>query len=65
MTNNKNNDNRHHLNLKTPHKGPCSVMGNPFGARGSSVDVGREESAGEDAKSNSYSLKAEDCGETT
>jgi hypothetical protein len=39
--------------------------GHSSGARGTSADAGREESVGEDAKSDSSSWKDEDSGETT
>jgi len=46
-------------------QGPFQCNGQSSGARGTSADAGREESVGEDAKSDSSSWKAEDYGETT
>lgn len=46
-------------------QGPLQCNGHSSGARGTSADAGREESVGEDAKSDSSSWKDEDSGETT
>lgn len=46
-------------------QGPLQCNGQSSGARGTSAEAGREESVGEDGKSDSSSWKAEDSGETT
>lgn len=46
-------------------QGPLQCNGQSSGARGTSADAGREESVGEDGKSDSSSWKEEDSGETT